>query len=74
MAEAIGRGFGTLSSAGAWATARRSALALGRDNRLSSDELAAGVRRGLVAAGLHVVDVGTVPTPVALLRGGAPGD
>jgi phosphomannomutase/phosphoglucomutase len=39
-------------------------LALGRDNRLTSDELAAGVRRGLVAAGAKVVDVGLVATPM----------
>jgi phosphomannomutase/phosphoglucomutase len=62
IAEGIGRAFGSL--------ARRRlgkdqpVLALGRDNRLTSDELAAGVRRGLVAAGIRVVDVGLVPTPV----------
>lgn len=61
VAENIGRAFGSL--------ARRRlgkvqpVLALGRDNRLTSDELAAGVRRGLVAAGVSVVDVGLVPTP-----------
>jgi phosphomannomutase/phosphoglucomutase len=62
VAEGIGRAFGSL--------ARRRlgkdqpVLALGRDNRLTSEELAAGVRRGLVAAGIRVVDVGLVPTPV----------
>ncbi|HEX6041248.1 phosphomannomutase/phosphoglucomutase [Longimicrobium sp.] len=62
VAEGIGRAFGSL--------ARRRlgkdqpVLALGRDNRLTSEELAAGVRRGLVAAGVKVVDVGLVPTPV----------
>jgi phosphomannomutase/phosphoglucomutase len=62
LAEGIGHAFGTLLR-------RRNGdapltVALGRDNRLSSDDLAAGVRRGLVAAGMRVIDVGTVPTPV----------
>jgi len=61
VAEAIGRAFATL-------TRRRlgkdsPTLVLGRDNRLSSEELAAGVRRGMVAAGAQVIDVGLVPTP-----------
>ncbi len=62
VAEGIGRAFATL--------ARRRlgkenpTLALGRDNRVSSEELAAGVRRGMTAAGANVVDVGLVPTPV----------
>lgn len=61
VAEGIGRAFATL--------ARRRlgkespSLALGRDNRLSSDELADAVRRGMVAAGARVMDVGLVPTP-----------
>jgi phosphomannomutase/phosphoglucomutase len=61
VAEDIGRAFASL--------ARRRlgkktpVLALGRDNRLTSDELAAGVSRGMVAAGARVVDVGLVPTP-----------
>ncbi|HEX8360461.1 MAG TPA: phosphomannomutase/phosphoglucomutase [Longimicrobium sp.] len=62
VAEQIGRAFASLAI-------RRlgkpqPTLALGRDNRLTSDELADGVRRGMVAAGAHVVDVGLVPTPV----------
>lgn len=62
VAEGIGRAFASL--------ARRRlgkasvTLAVGRDNRLTSDELAAAVRRGMVAAGAKVVDVGLVPTPV----------
>lgn len=63
VAEQIGRGFGTLLRRRLAGTARPRA-ALGRDNRLTSDELAAGVARGLRAAGIDVVDVGTVPTPV----------
>jgi len=62
VAEAIGRGFATLlrrREGGAPASGLR--VALGRDNRLSSDSLAEAVARGLASAG---VDVGTVPTPV----------
>lgn len=74
VAEQIGRAFATL-------TVRRlgkarPTLALGRDNRLTSEDLAAGVRRGMVAAGVHVVDVGLVPTPVhsfAVYHGGLDG-
>ena len=63
FAEALGRAFGTY-------VARRSqgeagpTIALGRDNRLTSDTLSAALRRGLVFAGARVMDVGTVPTPV----------
>lgn len=37
---------------------------IGRDNRLSSPELASGVERGFQEAGWEVVDLGIVPTPV----------
>lgn len=62
FAEALGRAFGTF-------VARRGGsgsaptVALGRDNRLTSDDLAGALRRGLVSTGARVVDVGTVPTP-----------
>jgi phosphomannomutase / phosphoglucomutase len=39
-------------------------IVLGRDNRPSSPGLAAQVSAGIRAAGVNVVDVGTVPTPV----------
>ncbi|NJD09117.1 MAG: phosphomannomutase/phosphoglucomutase [Gemmatimonadetes bacterium] len=39
-------------------------VVLGSDNRPSSPELRAGVSAGLRAAGAHVIDIGTVPTPV----------
>ncbi|HEY0035352.1 MAG TPA: phosphomannomutase/phosphoglucomutase [Longimicrobium sp.] len=61
VAEQIGRAYASL--------ARRRlgkdqpVLALGRDNRLTSNELADAVSRGMVAAGVRVVDVGLVPTP-----------
>ncbi|CAA9321827.1 MAG: Phosphoglucomutase @ Phosphomannomutase [uncultured Gemmatimonadetes bacterium] len=62
VAEQIGRAFASLAIRRLGKP--RPALALGRDNRLTSPELADGVRRGMVAAGAHVVDVGLVPTPV----------
>ncbi|MBW3655466.1 MAG: phosphomannomutase/phosphoglucomutase, partial [Gemmatimonadetes bacterium] len=61
VAEQIGRAYASL--------ARRRlgkdqpVLALGRDNRLTSNELADAVSRGMVAAGARVVDVALVPTP-----------
>ncbi len=39
-------------------------VVLGRDNRPSSPELSDALATGLVEAGLHVLDLGTVPTPV----------
>ncbi len=38
-------------------------VALGRDNRLSSEELAAAFAEGLSASGARVLDTGLVPTP-----------
>ena len=74
VAEQIGRAFASLAI-------RRlgkgqPTLALGRDNRLTSEDLAAGVRRGMVAAGAKVTDVGLVPTPAhsfAVAHGGLDG-
>jgi len=39
-------------------------VVLGCDNRPSSPELRASVSAGLRSAGVHVIDIGTVPTPV----------
>ncbi|HSJ25783.1 MAG TPA: phosphomannomutase/phosphoglucomutase [Longimicrobiales bacterium] len=39
-------------------------VAVGRDNRPTSPGLAEQVTRGIRAAGVHVLDFGTVPTPV----------
>jgi phosphomannomutase/phosphoglucomutase len=61
-AEQIGRAFASLARRRL--AKERPTLALGRDNRLTSDDLADGVRRGMTAAGAHVIDVGLVPTPV----------
>ena len=59
MAEALGRAFGTL--------ARRegeTAVAVGRDGRLSGAALSAALVRGLVAVGLEVIDIGMATTPM----------
>jgi phosphomannomutase / phosphoglucomutase len=42
----------------------RGALAVGRDNRPSGPELQAALVRGLTEAGMDVVDIGVVPTPL----------
>jgi phosphomannomutase/phosphoglucomutase len=39
-------------------------IGLGRDCRLSSDRLHAALLEGLLLSGVHVVDVGVVPTPL----------
>ncbi len=57
--RAIGRAIGSA------AAARGDARALlGRDGRLSGPELSAALAAGLQAAGMEVVDIGLVPTPV----------
>ena len=59
VAEALGKAFGTI--------ARRqgqTSVAVGRDGRLSGPELGAALTRGLVAAGISVIDVGMVTTPM----------
>src|SRR3990167_3580257 len=59
VAEALGRAFGT--------AARRegeTAVAVGRDGRLSGATLSGALIRGLVAAGVEVIDIGTVTTPM----------
>jgi phosphomannomutase len=62
VAESIGRAFTTLVRQRL--EKESPVLALGRDNRLSSNELADAVKRGMTAAGAQVIDVGLVPTPV----------
>lgn len=39
-------------------------VAIGRDGRHSSPELAAGLAKGLTEGGMDVIDIGMVPTPV----------
>ncbi len=62
VAEAVGRAFG--SHLRARTGKPRPRVAVGGDNRLTSPELAGGLCAGLRAAGVDVLDVGTVPTPV----------
>ena len=59
VAEALGRAFGTIARA----RGERS-VAVGRDGRLSGPTLAAALVRGLLAAGIDVIDVGMVTTPM----------
>ena len=40
-------------------------IAVGRDGRLSGPELSAALAEGLNAAGMNVLDIGRVPTPLA---------
>jgi phosphomannomutase/phosphoglucomutase len=59
-ARAVGQAYATL----AWERLKRAPrVAVGRDNRPSGPDLAAGVRDGIVLAGGTAVDVGEVPTP-----------
>ncbi|TAM44775.1 MAG: phosphomannomutase/phosphoglucomutase [Burkholderiaceae bacterium] len=59
VAEALGRAFGTV----ALAQGER-VVAVGRDGRLSGPSLAAALVRGLLAAGVDVIDIGMVTTPM----------
>ena len=59
VAEALGKAFGTV--------ARRegeTSVAVGRDGRLSGAMLSAALMRGLVAAGVQVIDIGMATTPM----------
>ncbi|MGH7584060.1 MAG: phosphomannomutase/phosphoglucomutase [Gemmatimonadales bacterium] len=60
FAEQLGRAFGSVAVEAAGVGAR---IAVGRDNRPSSDGFAAALSRGLAATGVTVIDVGTLPTP-----------
>ncbi len=59
VAEGLGRAFGTLARAEGEGT-----VAVGRDGRLSGPDLSAALIRGLLAAGIEVIDVGRVTTPM----------
>jgi phosphomannomutase len=58
-AYAIGRVFGSMVVEGGGKS-----VAVGRDGRLSSPALAVALINGLVASGVHVVNVGLGPTPM----------
>ena len=55
----IGRGLGTLAR-----QAQRNAIVVGRDGRLSGPKLSAALADGIRAAGVDVIDVGMVTTPI----------
>jgi phosphomannomutase/phosphoglucomutase len=57
--EQVGRAWGTLVR-----RRRGRTVAVGQDNRLSSAALAAAFVAGVRAAGVDVVDIGVVPTPL----------
>ncbi|MES2976609.1 MAG: phosphomannomutase/phosphoglucomutase [Pseudomonadota bacterium] len=59
LAEALGKAFGTIALASGEKT-----VAVGRDGRLSGPSISGGLVRGLVAAGVDVIDVGMVTTPM----------
>jgi len=59
VAEALGRAFGTMARSEGETT-----VAVGRDGRLSGPALAAALVRGLRSAGIDVIDVGQVTTPM----------
>jgi phosphomannomutase/phosphoglucomutase len=57
--RAIGRALGTLA-----AERSRTAIVVGRDGRLSGPELLQALSEGILAAGLDVIDIGMVATPM----------
>jgi phosphomannomutase len=59
VAEALGKAFGTTALA-----LGEKAVAVGRDGRLSGPSLVAALIRGIAAAGVEVIDVGMVTTPM----------
>ena len=59
IVESIGRGLGTLVR-----EAGCSGMVIGRDGRLSGPDLSAALARGLQAAGVDVIDIGRVATPM----------
>ena len=59
VAEGIGKAFGSIALAQG-----QTAVAVGRDGRLSGPSLSGALMRGLVAVGIEVIDVGMVTTPM----------
>ncbi len=58
-AEGLGKAFGTIAL-----SEGERAVVVGRDGRLSGPSLVQALIRGLVAAGIEVIDVGMVTTPM----------
>ncbi len=59
VCRAVGQALGSLAR-----ERGQSAIAVGRDGRLSGPELAGALMQGIVAAGVDAIDVGCVPTPL----------
>lgn len=59
VAEALGLAFGTQAM-----KLGEKSVAVGRDGRLSGPALSAALIRGLVAAGVDVIDIGLATTPM----------
>jgi phosphomannomutase/phosphoglucomutase len=59
IVEAIGQAIGSEAAA-----RKQTAICIGRDGRLSGPELAAALARGIQKAGIDVVDLGMVATPM----------
>lgn len=59
VAESIGRAYGTMARQRGCRT-----VALGRDGRLTSQDLRDRVLAGITATGMNVVDIGICPTPL----------
>ena len=59
VVEGVGRAFGTLARREGQMT-----VAVGRDGRLSGPDLSAALMRGLVDAGIEVIDIGMATTPM----------
>ena len=58
--RAIGQALGSEAAA-----RKQKTIAVGRDGRLSGPQLAAALAEGINAAGIDVLDIGCVPTPLA---------
>jgi phosphomannomutase/phosphoglucomutase len=58
--RAIGQALGSEAAA-----RKQKTIAIGRDGRLSGPQLAAALAEGINAAGIDVLDIGCVPTPLA---------
>ena len=59
VAESLGRAFGTMARAEG-----ETAVAVGRDGRLSGPSLSAALVRGLCSSGVDVIDIGLATTPM----------
>ncbi|MDP3866202.1 MAG: phosphomannomutase/phosphoglucomutase [Rhodoferax sp.] len=59
VAQALGRAFGTVAL-----REGQTAVAVGRDGRLSGPDLSTALMRGLAEAGVEVIDIGLATTPM----------